>query len=158
MRLHPVFRRFSADSGYDPMPRFPLLYSAAAAVLAAALAGCASTPLPPAPPPQRLPPAPATTISPPSAGISRAQLEAAGNACEKVVANAVKTRYPEPGSVMLMPDRERILQHTASQTAVSGEGTFEPDASASAMSFQFTCVYNFRTQRVDDVQMKYGAY
>lgn len=102
-------------------------------------------------------PSTATTTPPPS-GFSRAQLEAAGNACEKQVANAVKTRYPEPGSVMLMPDRERIAQPTPYQTAVSGEGTFEPDASDSSMSFRYTCLYNTRTHRVDDVQMKYGSY
>lgn len=88
--------------------------------------------------------------------MSRAQLEAAGNACEKRVADAVKMRYPQPGSVMMMPDRERIAQQTSNQTSVSGEGTFEPDASEDAMAFRYTCVYNMRTQRVDDVQMKYG--
>lgn len=134
---------------------FPHVFPTAVAFVAVVLAGCASTPLPP-PAPQRLPQPP--TVSTPQGGVSRAQLEAAGNACERVVANAVKTRYPQPGSVMMMPDRERIAQQSANQTAVSGEGTFEPDASEEAMSFRYTCLYNLRTQRVDDVQMKYGSF
>lgn len=137
--------------------RFADLYPVATACVAVVLAGCASTPMPP-PTPQRMPQQPTTITTPPGGGISRAQLEAAGNACEKVVANAVKTRYPQPGSVMMMPDRERIAQQTANQTAVSGEGTFEPDASDESMTFRYTCLYNIRTHRVDDVQMKYGAY
>ncbi|XQM37692.1 hypothetical protein DFLDMN_004576 [Cupriavidus sp. H19C3] len=82
-------------------------------------------------------------------------MEAAANACEKVVANAVKTRYPQPGSVMLMPDRERVYQQSTTQTGINGEGTFEPDSSDQAMSFRYTCLYNTRTHRVDDVQMRY---
>lgn len=139
------------------MPRFTIPSTTATSLLALVLAGCASSPMPQAPPPQRLPQQPSTTITPPQAGVSRAQLEAAGNACEKRVADAVKIRYPQPGSVMMMPDRERITQQTSNQTAVSGEGTFEPDASEEAMSFRYTCLYNVRTQRVDDVQMRYGA-
>jgi len=128
--------------------------------LATLLAACTSTPMPPAAPPQRMP---STSVSPPPAsygggGVSRAQLEAAGNACEKMVANAVKSRYPQPGSVMMMPDRERIFQQSATQAGVSGEGTFEPDASEESMSFRYTCLYNIRTNRVDDVQMRYGQY
>lgn len=144
------------------MPRFPIPYPIAAALMASVLAGCANSPFPPSAPPT--PPTPPTapraqapaTISTPQAGVSRAQLDAAGNACEKRVADAVKMRYPQPGSVMMMPDRERIAQQTSNQTSVSGEGTFEPDASEDAMAFRYTCVYNMRTQRVDDVQMKYG--
>ncbi|RZT39070.1 short-chain fatty acid transporter [Cupriavidus agavae] len=141
------------------MPRFLPFRTSALALLAAVLAGCASTPMPP-PQPQRVPPPPpatmpGTTLSTPQSGVSRAQLEAAGNACEKVVANAVKTRYPQPGSVMMMPDRERIMQQTANQTSVAGEGVFEPDASEQAMAFRYTCLYNLRTMRVDDVQMRY---
>lgn len=132
------------------MPRFPRLCLAAASLLAA----CTT---PPPAPPQRMPSSP-NTITPPSGaygGISRAQMDAAGNACEKVVANAVKTRFPQPGAVMLMPDRERVFQQSATQTGINGEGTFEPDATDDAMSFRYTCIYNTRTQRVDDVQMKY---
>lgn len=126
-------------------------------ILAAALALAACTTTPP-PPPQRLPPAQpsTTTITPPtSGGLSRATMEAAGNACEKVVANAVKARYPQPGSVMLMPDRERVYQQSATQAGINGEGTFEPDSSDQAMSFRYTCLYNTSTRRVDDVQMRY---
>lgn len=83
-------------------------------------------------------------------------MEAAGNTCEKMVANAVKHRYPQPGSVMMMPDRERIYQQSATQAGVSGEGTFEPDGSEESMSFRYTCLFNLRTNRVDDVQMRYG--
>lgn len=136
------------------MPRITYQYPIAAALAAALLAACTSTPLPP-PAPQRLPQQPSTATAP-GGGISRAQLEAAGNACEKVVTRAVRTRYPQPGSVMLMPDRERIYQQSAYQAGVNGEGTFEPDASEEAMSFRYTCLYNLRTHRVDDVQMKYG--
>lgn len=139
------------------MPRFTIHYSTVMALLGVVLAGCASSPMPP-PPPQRTQPLPPTTITSPQTGVSRAQLEAAGNACEKRVAESVKMRYPQPGSVMMMPDRERITQQTTSQTAVTGEGTFEPDASEEAMGFGYTCLYNIRTQRVDDVQMKYGAH
>ncbi|SDP49197.1 hypothetical protein SAMN04488595_11040 [Ralstonia sp. 25mfcol4.1] len=121
------------------------------------LAGCASAPLPP-PTPPRTTQQPTTIITTPQTGVSRAQLDAAGNACEKRVADAVKTRYPQPGSVMMMPDRERIAQQTTNQTSISGEGTFEPDASEEAMAFRYTCLYNMRTQRVDDVQMKYGPH
>ena len=139
------------------MPRFSMQNSTVTALaLALTLAGCASSPMPP-PAPQRTPQAP-TSITSPQGGVSRAQLDAAGNACEKRVADAVKMRYPQPGSVMMMPDRERITQQTANQTSISGEGTFEPDASDEAMGFRYTCLYNFRTQRVDDVQMKYGAH
>lgn len=142
------------------MPRFSSPFSSFGPVslplVVAVLAGC-TTPMPP-PQPQRMPsPPPSTTITTPQ-GVSRAQLEAAGNACEKVVANAVKTRYPQPGSVMMMPDRERIAQQTANQTSVVGEGVFEPDASEQAMAFRYTCLYNIRTNRVDDVQMKYGSF
>ena len=141
------------------MPRFPTPFSTAAALLTAAwLAGCASTPMPPPQPPRTQPTAPATITTPSQGGFSRAQLEAAGNACEKRVADAVKMRYPQPGSVMMMPDRERITQQTVNQTAVSGEGTFEPDASEEAMGFRYPCLYNVRTQRVDDVQMRYGPH
>jgi len=149
------------------MPRIPAFFGSsrtcpgtcltAATLLAIGLAGCASSPMPPPSPAQRTPP-PATTITTPQTGVSRAQLEAAGNACEKRVAEAVKTRYPQPGSVMMMPDRERIAQQTANQTAVTGEGTFEPDASDQTMVFRYTCYYNLRSQRVDDVQMKYGPF
>ncbi|KAI3593003.1 hypothetical protein D9X30_1874 [Cupriavidus sp. U2] len=121
------------------------------------LAGCASSPMPP-PTPPRTTQQPTTTITTPQTGVSRAQLDAAGNACEKRVADAVKTRYPQPGSVMMMPDRERIAQQTTNQTSISGEGTFEPDASEEAMAFRYTCLYNMRTLRVDDVQMKYGPH
>ncbi len=137
------------------MPRITTPISIAAAILAAVLAGCTSTSQAPTAP-QRVPPsAPAAT---PQGGVSRAQLEAAGNACEKMVANAVKTRYPQPGSVMMMPDRERIAQQSLNQTTISGEGTFEPDASDETMAFRYTCLYNLRTQRVDDVQMRYGTH
>ncbi|PLP97180.1 short-chain fatty acid transporter [Cupriavidus pauculus] len=139
------------------MPRFTPPYLFATALLALILAGCASSPLPP-PTPPRTTSQPSTTITTPQGGVSRAQLDAAGNACEKRVADAVKTRYPQPGSVMMMPDRERIAQQTTNQTSISGEGTFEPDASEEAMSFRYTCLYNMRTQRVDDVQMKYGPH
>ena len=139
------------------MPRFTNPYPLATALLAMILAGCASSPLPP-PTPPRMPQQPSTTITTPQTGVSRAQLDAAGNACEKRVADAVKTRYPQPGSVMMMPDRERIAQQTTNQTSISGEGTFEPDASEEAMAFRYTCLYNMRTQRVDDVQMKYGPH
>ncbi|WP_019448736.1 hypothetical protein [Cupriavidus sp. BIS7] len=126
-------------------------------ILAALLAACTTTPMPPPAPPQRMP---STSVSPPPAtyggGVSRAQMEAAGNACEKTVANAVKNRYPQPGSVMMMPDRERIFQQSGTQAGVSGEGTFEPDGSEESMSFRYTCLYNTRTNRVDDVQMRYG--
>lgn len=136
------------------------LRTLAATLTLSTLAACTSTPFfdTPAPAqPQRLPAPSTTTITPPpgSAGLSRATLEAAGNACEKVVASAVKTRYPQPGSVMMMPDRERIYQQSATQAGVNGEGTFEPDASDEAMSFRYTCLYNIRTNRVDDVQMRY---
>ncbi|CAG2147317.1 short-chain fatty acid transporter [Cupriavidus plantarum] len=137
----------------------------ASALTLSMLAACTSTPFFDAPSqPQRLPspaPAPSTTITPAPGssgaygGLSRATLEAAGNACEKVVANAVKTRYPQPGSIMMMPDRERIYQQSATQAGVNGEGTFEPDASDEAMSFRYTCLFNIRTNRVDDVQMRY---
>jgi len=134
----------------------------AATLTLSTLAACTSTPLTPSSP-QRLPPSstsPSTTITPPGTagaqgGLSRATLEAAGNACEKVVANAVTSRYPQPGSVMMMPDRERIYQQSATQAGVNGEGTFEPDASDEAMSFRYTCLFNTRTNRVDDVQMRY---
>ncbi|WP_066740003.1 short-chain fatty acid transporter [Cupriavidus sp. D384] len=139
------------------MPRFTISYPIATALLATILAGCASSPMPP-PTPPRMPQQPSTTITTPQGGVSRAQLDAAGNACEKRVADAVKTRYPQPGSVMMMPDRERIAQQTTNQTSISGEGTFEPDASEEAMAFRYTCLYNMRTQRVDDVQMKYGPH
>ncbi|MCA3183620.1 MULTISPECIES: short-chain fatty acid transporter [unclassified Cupriavidus] len=139
------------------MPRFTIPYPFATALLATVLAGCASSPLPPPTPPRTSQP-PSTTITTPQTGVSRAQLDAAGNACEKRVADAVKTRYPQPGSVMMMPDRERIAQQTTNQTSISGEGTFEPDASDEAMAFRYTCLYNMRTQRVDDVQMKYGPH
>jgi len=125
----------------------------------ALLAACTT---PPPAPPQRMPASPSTTITPApgvtyggSGGLSRSQMEAAGNACEKAVTNAVKQRYPQPGSVMMMPDRERIYQQTSTQTGVNGEGTFEPDASDSAMAFRYTCLFNTRTSRVDDVQMRY---
>lgn len=139
------------------MPRFTTLYPFSTALLAMILAGCASSPMPPPTPPRTQQP-PATIITTPQPGVSRAQLDAAGNACEKRVADAVKTRYPQPGSVMMMPDRERIAQQTTNQTSISGEGTFEPDASEEAMAFRYTCLYNMRTQRVDDVQMKYGPH
>ncbi len=136
------------------MPRL----SCSCLALAALLAACTSTPIPPPTPPQRTPP---TSVSPPAGnygGVSRAQMEAAGNACEKMVASAVKNRYPQPGSVMMMPDRERIYQQSASQAGVSGEGTFEPDGTEESMSFRYTCLFNLRTNHVDDVQMRYGSY
>ncbi|WP_454766399.1 short-chain fatty acid transporter [Cupriavidus campinensis] len=120
-------------------------------VTTALLAACTTTP----PPAQRTPPT--TITSPPGGygGLSRAQMEAAGNACEKAVAAAVKNRYPQPGSIMMMPDRERVYQQSVTQTGVNGEGTFEPDASDSAMSFRYTCLYNTHSNRVDDVQMRF---
>lgn len=128
-------------------------------VTVALLAACTT---PPPAPPQRMPAPPATTITPApggaygaAGGLSRSQMEAAGNACEKAVTSAVKQRYPQPGSVMMMPDRERIYQQSSTQTGVNGEGTFEPDASDAAMSFRYTCLFNTRTNRVDDVQMRY---
>lgn len=144
------------------MTRFSFRPIACLGLAATALLAACTTP--PPPPPQRTAPPASTTITPAppggahggyGGGVSRAQMEAAGGACEKAVASAVKQRYPEPGSIMMMPDRERIYQQSTTQTGVNGEGTFEPDASDAAMSFRYTCLYNIRSQRVDDVQMRY---
>ncbi|KWR91074.1 hypothetical protein [Cupriavidus sp. IDO] len=85
----------------------------------------------------------------------RVAAKAASNACEPAVAEALRRRYPQPGSVMLMADREQIYQRPNAQTSVSGDGTFEPDGSSASISFHYTCLYNSRTARVDDVQMRY---
>lgn len=121
------------------------------------LAAC-ETPPPAAP--RRLPPA---QVSPASAGaapgyygaVTRAAGDAASNACEPAVSNALRLRYPQPGAIMLMPDREKAYQYSEVQTGVNGEGTFEPDNSEATVSFRYTCVFNTRTNRVDDVRMTY---
>jgi len=118
-------------------------------VLALLLAACeappqrATRPTQPLPPPQR------------TAAEQRAISQAATAACEPAIAAAFRRLHPEAGSVMLMEDRERVYQGAGTQTSVSGEGNFEPDNSSSSMSFRYTCVYNIRTGKVDDVQMHY---
>jgi hypothetical protein len=99
---------------------------------------------------RRLPPA-TTRITVDAQAVSKA----ASTACEPAVADALRRRYPQPGSVMLMADREQYYQRANAQTSVNGEGVFEPDDSSSAVSFRYACLYNARTGKIDDVQMQY---
>ncbi|WP_432260740.1 short-chain fatty acid transporter [Cupriavidus sp. TMH.W2] len=115
--------------------------------LACLLAACET-------PPQRAPravPAAATRITVDAHAMSKA----ASAACEPAVADALKRRYPQPGSVMLMADREQYYQRPNAQTSVNGEGVFEPDDSSASIGFHYACLYNARTGKVDDVQMRY---
>ncbi|MEM5427832.1 short-chain fatty acid transporter [Cupriavidus oxalaticus] len=115
--------------------------------LACLLAACET---PPQTAPRPVPPA-TTRITVDAQTVSRA----ASVACEPAVADALKRRYPQPGSVMLMSDREQYYPRPNAQTSVNGEGVFEPDDSSSAIGFHYACLYNGRTGKVDDVQMRY---
>ncbi|AMR81148.1 hypothetical protein [Cupriavidus nantongensis] len=115
--------------------------------VACLLAACATPPqLAPRPVP---PPTTRITVDP------QAMSRAASAACEPAVAEALQRRYPQPGSVMLMADREQYYQRPNAQTSVNGEGVFEPDDSSAAIGFHYACLYNARTGKVDDVQMRY---
>ncbi len=126
--------------------------------LALGLAACTVTP--PYPPSSRTP-APAGVPGAPTYGgagagtISPALRERAAGACEAVVAGSTRGRYPQPGNVMFMAERERTYLSPAGLIAVSGEGTFEPDGSEASLPFRYTCTYNPRTGKVDDVQTRY---
>ncbi|QEZ43275.1 short-chain fatty acid transporter [Cupriavidus oxalaticus] len=115
--------------------------------LACLLAACET---PPQTAPRPVPPA-TTRITVDPQAVSRV----ASAACEPAVAEALKRRYPQPGSVMLMADREQYYQRPNAQMSVNGEGVFEPDDSSSAIGFHYACLYNARTGKVDDVQMRY---
>ncbi|WP_354684360.1 short-chain fatty acid transporter [Cupriavidus necator] len=97
-------------------------------------------------------------LPPPTTRITvdpQAVAKAASVACEPAVAEALKRRYPQPGSVMLMADREQYYHRPNAQTSVNGDGVFEPDDSSSSIGFHYACLYNARTGRVEDVQMRY---
>jgi hypothetical protein len=79
----------------------------------------------------------------------------AADACEQAVTSNVKRGHPEPGSLFLLEDREQVSPRPGGMAAVTGEGTFEPDNSQASIGFRFTCLYNGRTARVDDVQLRY---
>ncbi|WP_042879040.1 hypothetical protein [Cupriavidus necator] len=115
--------------------------------LACLLAACET---PPQMAPRPVPP-PATRIT----EAPQVDTRAASAACEPAVVEALKRRYPQPGSVMLMADREQYYPRPNAQTSVNGEGVFEPDNSSSSIGFHYACLYNARTGKVDDVQMRY---
>ncbi len=77
------------------------------------------------------------------------------DACEQAVTSNVKKGHPEPGSIFLLEDREQVSPRPGGMAAVTGEGTFEPDNSQASIGFRFTCLYNGRTARMDDVQLRY---
>jgi hypothetical protein len=115
--------------------------------LACLLAACET---PPQRAPRPVPPATTRiTVDPHAAS------RAASTACEPAVAEALRRRYPQPGSVMLLADREQFYPRPNAQTAVNGEGVFEPDDSSASIGFHYACLYNLRTGKVDDVQMRY---
>ena len=115
--------------------------------LACLLAACET---PPQLAPRPMPPASTRIITD-----ARAMSKAASAACEPAVADALKRRYPQSGSVMLMADREQYYQRPNVQMSVNGEGVFEPDDSSASIGFHYACLYNARTGKVDDVQMRY---
>lgn len=120
------------------------------------LAACTTTPYFPSPGPRPAPPPTGgTTISPGTSAISPALRERAARACEAVAAGSVRGRYPQPGNAMFTPDRERTWLNPAGLVALSGEGAFEPDSSEASLPFRYTCTYNPRTGKVEDVQMRY---
>ncbi|MFS8978434.1 short-chain fatty acid transporter [Cupriavidus necator] len=116
--------------------------------LACLLAACET---PPQMARRPLPPPATTRITVDPQAVSRA----ASTACEPAVAEALRRRYPQPGSVMMMADREQYYHRPNAQTSVNGEGVFEPDDSSSSIGFHYACLYNARTGKVDDVQMRY---
>ncbi len=115
--------------------------------LACLLAACET---PPQKAPRPVPPASTRmTVDP------QVMSKAASAACEPAVADALRRRYPQPGSVELMADREQYYQRPNAQMSVNGDGVFEPDDSSSSIGFHYACLYNARTGKVDDVQMRY---
>ncbi len=79
----------------------------------------------------------------------------AAEACEQAVTANVRKGHPEPGSIFLLEDREQVSPRSGGIAAVTGEGTFEADDSQVSIGFRYTCLYNGRTTRVDDVQLRY---
>jgi hypothetical protein len=143
-----------------PIPQIGATVTRVSSLSFAAVLLLAACDTPPPAPVRRLPP---TQVSPAPAGaaqgyfgaVTRAAGDAASNACEPAVSKALRTRYPQPGAILLMPDREKAYQYSELQTGVNGEGTFEPDNSETSVAFRYTCIFNTRSNRVDDVRMLY---
>ncbi len=101
------------------------------------------------------PPQQATRPAPRPPAEPRIVPRVAAEACEQAVTANVRKGHPEPGSIFLLEDREQVSPRPGGIAAVTGEGTFEADDSQASIGFRYTCLYNGRTTRVDDVQLRY---